>query len=106
MALTDTFVKQVKPQKSSGEKYADGHGMYLLVKDAGKYWRLDYRFLGKRKTLALGVYLEVSLAKARARAEARELLAEALIQGRTSAKSALRFLMQPHPRSRWWRVSG
>lgn len=40
--------------------------MYLLVKKNGhKYWHLDYRFRGKRKTLALGVYPEVSLKDAR-----------------------------------------
>jgi len=50
--------------------------MYLLVTDAGKYWRTDYRFDDKRKTLALGVYPAVSLAKARKRRDdARELLA-------------------------------
>jgi len=43
MALTDTFVKQVKHKGSViGERYADGGGMYLRVKAAGKYWRLDY----------------------------------------------------------------
>jgi len=26
-----------------------------LVKPAGKYWRWDYRYIRKRKTLALGV---------------------------------------------------
>lgn len=78
MALTDTFVRQVKPTgKANGDKYADGAGMYLLVKTAGKYWRMDYTFAGKRKTLALGTYPEVSLAKARdRRAAARELLAD------------------------------
>jgi integrase len=51
--------------------------MYLHVMGAGKYWRMDYRYVGKRKTLALGVYPAVSLAKARKRREeARELLAE------------------------------
>lgn len=55
MALSDTFVKNVTPARAAGDKYADGDGMYLLVTPAGKYWRLDYRFLGKRKTLALGV---------------------------------------------------
>ncbi|MES9862216.1 MAG: Arm DNA-binding domain-containing protein [Candidatus Thiodiazotropha sp. 4PDIVS1] len=36
---------------------SDGGGMYLLVKRNGsKYLRMDYRFRGKRKTLALGVY--------------------------------------------------
>jgi integrase len=79
MALTDTFVRQVKPVKPNGDKHSDGDGMYLLVLGSGKYWRMDYRFLGKRKTLALGVYPEVSLAKARSRrAEARELLADGL----------------------------
>ena len=29
------------------------------------YWRLAYRFAGKQKTLALGVYPAVSLAQAR-----------------------------------------
>lgn len=82
MALTDTFVKQVKPLKPAGDKYADGQGMYLLVNAAGKYWRMDYRHLGKRKTLALGVYPAVSLAKARARrAEAREQLADGIDPG-------------------------
>jgi integrase len=79
MALTDTFVRLVKPGKPGGEKHTDGAGMYLLVKETGKYWRMNYRFLGKRKTLALGVYPEVSLATARKRRdEARTLLAEGI----------------------------
>ncbi len=80
MALTDTFVRQVKHTgKASGDKHADGGGMYLLVKASGRYWRMDYTHASKRKTLALGVYPEVSLAKARKRREeARELLAEGL----------------------------
>ena len=77
MALTDTFVRQVKPTKPAGDKHADGGGMYLLVRAIGKYWRMDYRFGDKRKTLALGVYPDVSLAQARRRRdEARKLLAE------------------------------
>ena len=80
MHLTDTFIKQVRSKgKSTGEKYTDGNGMYLLVKPAGKYWRMDYSFLGKRKTLALGVYPAVGLAKARQRREkAREGLADGI----------------------------
>ncbi|MDB5909281.1 MAG: integrase [Massilia sp.] len=35
MPLTDTFVRQVKPSKPSGDKHADGGGMYLLVKPTG-----------------------------------------------------------------------
>ena len=83
MSLTDTFVRQVKHSGNlPGDKYTDGQAMYLLVKAAGKYWRMDYRHQGKRKTLALGVYPAVSLAKARKRRdEARELLAEGLDPG-------------------------
>ena len=67
MALTDTFIKQVKHKgASAGEKYADGGGLYLLVKAAGKYWRMDYRLHDKRRTLSVGVYPAVTLAKARA----------------------------------------
>ena len=80
MALTDTFVKNIKfTGSTTGEKHTDGQGMYLHVKEAGKYWRMSYRFAGKQKTLALGVYPEVSLAKARARrAKAREVLADGI----------------------------
>ncbi len=78
MALTDTFIRQIKHKgAASGEKYTDGGSMYLLVKESGKYWRMNYRFAGKAKTLALGVYPEVSLAKARKRRDdARALLAD------------------------------
>jgi integrase len=78
MALTDTFIKQAKHTgKLSGDRYADGGNMYLLVKAAGKYWRMDYTYADKRKTLALGVYPDVSLLKARQRRDsARELLAD------------------------------
>lgn len=80
MALTDTFVKSIKPTAASaGDKHSDGHGLYLLVKPAGKYWRMNYRFQGKQKTLSLGVYPAVSLAKARQKREnARVLLAEGM----------------------------
>jgi hypothetical protein len=40
--------------------------MYLLVHpNGGKYFRYDYRFDGKRKTLALGTYTITSLKEAR-----------------------------------------
>lgn len=36
MPLTDTFVKNAKPTgKTNGDKFADGGGMYLLVKPKG-----------------------------------------------------------------------
>ena len=78
MPLTDTFVRQVKHSgKPAGDKHTDGGGMYLLVKAAGKYWRMDYTYRQKRKTLAIGVYQATSLAQARKRRDAaRELLAQ------------------------------
>ena len=76
MALSDTAIKTSKP-KDADYKLADEKGLYVLVKKAGKYFRLDYRFAGKRKTLALGVYPETSLKEARGkRDEARKLLAD------------------------------
>jgi len=83
MALTDTFIRQVKHSGApAGDKHTDGQGLFLLVKAAGKYWRMSYRFTGKQKTLALGVYPAVSLAKARKRRdEARELLADGIDPG-------------------------
>jgi integrase len=74
MPLTDTAIRNAKP-KDKQYKLSDEKGLYLLVKKAGKYFRLDYRFAGKRKTLAFGVYPELTLAEARKkRDEARGLL--------------------------------
>ena len=59
---------QIKSAKSKGRqgKLTDGGGLYLLVMPNGsKYWRYDYRYLDKRKTLPLGVYPDVSLSDAR-----------------------------------------
>ena len=76
MPLTDTAIKKAKPE-TKPYRMADGGGMCLFVHpNGGKYWRLSYRFGGKQKTLALGVYPDVSLADARDRRDqARKLLA-------------------------------
>jgi len=78
VAITDTFVKNIKPTGAkNGDKHADGDGLYLHVTLTGKYWRMNYRFDGKQKTIAFGVYPDVSLAKARGRRDdARKLLAD------------------------------
>ena len=69
MALTDTHIRNAKPG-AKAYKLSDTGGLYLLVMPTGaRYWRLDYRFAGKRRTLAIGVYPLVSLANARARRE-------------------------------------
>jgi len=74
--LTDMAIKKAKAEEKP-YKMTDGAGLYLLVVPQGrKYWRMFYRFAGKQKTLAIGVYPEVSLVDARARChEARKLLA-------------------------------
>lgn len=78
MPLSDQAAKKAKPIDKP-YKLADEKGLYLLVNAAGKYWRMNYRHDGKRKTLALGVYPDVSLARAREkRDEARTLLADGI----------------------------
>lgn len=74
--LTDVVVRNAKP-KDKAYKIADERGMYLLVQPSGgKLWRFDYRYFGKRKTKALGIYPDITLIKARElRDEARRLLA-------------------------------
>ena len=67
MALTPVAIRNAKP-RSKPYKFADESGLYLLIKpDGARYWRLKYRFAGKEKLLALGVFDEVSLAEARER---------------------------------------
>ena len=75
MPLTNLKVDKAKP-KEKQYKLADERGMYLLIHPkGGKWWRLDYRFQGKRKTLSLGTVPDVSLKDARKkRDEARSIL--------------------------------
>lgn len=78
MALSDVAIKQAKP-KEKPYNLPDGTGLYLHVKAAGKYWRYNYRFEGKQKTVAYGVYPEVSLSLARDRhSEAKQQLAQGI----------------------------
>jgi Arm DNA-binding domain len=77
--LTETEVRAIKPLRYS-RKVSDGGGLYLLVTPkGGRCWRYAYRFAQKQKTLALGIYPDVSLERARSRHEfARNLLAHGL----------------------------
>lgn len=77
MKLTIRQIDTTKP-KDKAFKLSDGGGLYLLVNPSGsKYWRLKYRFAGKEKLLAIGVYPDISLAQARSRREeAKKLLLE------------------------------
>jgi transposase-like protein len=52
-------------------KVSFGGNLYLLVMPkGGRYWRYCYRYRGKRKTLALGIYPDVQIASARSRHQA------------------------------------
>ena len=82
--LTPSAVANAKP-RASAYKLADERCMYLLVQPSGaRLFRMDYRRpgTGKRNTLALGVFPDVSLRKARERRdEARALLADGIDPG-------------------------
>jgi integrase len=79
MAMTDVVVRNAK---SSGKTFRlfDERGLYLEVSPTGgKWWRLKYRFGGKEKRLALGVYPDVKLKDARDRRDAaRKLLGDGI----------------------------
>jgi len=82
MALTDIAIRNAKPTDKPF-RLSDVGGLYLLLTTTGsKWWRFDYRFAGKRKTLSMGVYPDVGLKEARERRDAaRKLLANDIDPG-------------------------
>lgn len=79
MPLTHIAIRNAKftGTPKSGLKLSDGGGLHLLVLASGKYWRYAYRFEGKQKLLALGVFPRVSLSEARElHRQAKEQLAQ------------------------------
>lgn len=93
MALSDSAIRTAKPRVKAFKLFDTG-GLYLGVfPSGGKRWRLKYRFEGKERALALGVYPDVSLAMARARRdEARRQVADGIDPGavRKARKQASR----------------
>jgi integrase len=77
MTLTVTAIRNTKPEKKPLRLY-DSDGMYLEITPAGgHWWRLAYRFGGKRKLLSLGTFPDVTLPEARERRDdARKLIAK------------------------------
>lgn len=108
MALTALQIQKAQPQEKD-YKLFDGRGLHVLVKKNGsKYWRLKYRYAGKEKVLALGVYPEIDLKEARLQTdEARQLLRKdqdptevrklQKIQKRASAESSFKSVALE-----WW----
>lgn len=76
MALTALAIKSAK-SRAKPYKLADSDGLYLLVTPSGgRCWRMNYRHLGKQKTLTFGTWPDTSLADARERRDAaRKVLA-------------------------------
>ncbi|MBP9838905.1 MAG: integrase arm-type DNA-binding domain-containing protein, partial [Proteobacteria bacterium] len=80
-AINKLTVKGIDSIKHDGKdvKLFDGAGLYLHIQKSGKYWRLKYRFQEKEKTLALGVYPQVSLAEVREKREqSKKLIAQGI----------------------------
>src|SRR3546814_15213171 len=76
MALTAVSIKNAKG-RAKPYKLTDGDGLFLYVTpNGGRYWRMNYRHLGRQKTLAFGVYPDTGLAEAREQRDAaRQVLA-------------------------------
>ena len=64
---SDITLRNAKAQDKP-YRIRDAKGFYLLVNtDGSRWWRFDYQYGGKRKTLSLGVYPDVGLSEARRR---------------------------------------
>ena len=72
MKLNDVKIRKLTAAgKHVPGKHADGGGLYIeITASGGSYWRLKYRFGGKEKRLAFGVYPIVGLKDAREKREA------------------------------------
>lgn len=92
--LTDAALRKIKPGDRA-QRLFDSGGLYIEVTPRGSLcWRQKYRFAGKEKRLAHGVYPEVTLAQARVRRdEARRLLAQGVDPG--EQKKAAAAALQP-----------
>lgn len=79
MALNHIQITNAKP-RNKAYKLADSDGLYLFIQPNGaKLWRMNYRHLGRQKTLYFGAWPEVGIAAARQyRDKAREQIAAGL----------------------------
>ena len=79
MALNHVQITNAKT-RDKAFKLADSDGLYLFVQPNGaKLWRMNYRHLGRQKTLYFGAWPEVGIAAARQlRDKAREQIAAGL----------------------------
>ena len=94
MALTDLKIRRTKPQLKD-TWITDEKGLRMLIKPNGsRYWRLSYRYHGKQRTLALGVYPDVSLKMAREeRDKAKRLLKQGIDPNQVKKEKKYQYLM-------------
>ncbi|MCT7555358.1 tyrosine-type recombinase/integrase [Aliarcobacter butzleri] len=73
--LTELELKKAE-KKDKDYNLSDGDGLYFVIrKNGSKFFRLDFRYGGKRLSMSLGVYPKTSLKEARDKTlEARKLL--------------------------------
>ena len=97
--LTQKAIDAAKPSTKPIRLF-DGQGLYLEISSAnGRLRRLNYRFLGEEKRLALGKLPEVSLKQARQKAfEARSMLAAGQDPGEVHRTQRRRLLRVGRPR--------
>lgn len=83
--LTVKAVENAKPLPDGKiDRLWDGGGLYLQVNPSGsRLWRYKYRLAGKENTYAIGVYPEISLARARALLNEARALVEKGVAPRT-----------------------
>ncbi|PKP99939.1 MAG: hypothetical protein CVT74_06040 [Alphaproteobacteria bacterium HGW-Alphaproteobacteria-13] len=78
MSLTHIQISNAKPRKTA-YKLTDADALYLMVRPNGsKLWRMNYRHLGRQKTLYFGSWPDVGIADAR---ELRDAARKKIITG-------------------------
>lgn len=86
--LTDAQIKRTSPPS----RLYDGNGLVLILPLNGRpYWRYDFRLQGKRKSMSLGIYSDVSIKVARERLrDSRALVAQGIdpVKARKATKAA------------------
>jgi len=92
--LNDTAIKNLKAA-GKAFKRTDGAGLYVYVTpDGTRSFRYDYRFAGKRRTLVIGIYDDVSLAEARAARDAARKQVKHLIDPNEAKRARKRELLR------------
>ncbi|MCT7512569.1 tyrosine-type recombinase/integrase [Aliarcobacter cryaerophilus] len=76
--LTELELKKAAVKEDKDYNLSDGDGLYFIVrKNGSKFFRLDFRYGGKRLSMSLGTYPKISLKEARDKKdECKKLLSE------------------------------